>query len=97
MDGVAGTSGPVSPELREQWRRERRIIIRHHHPDVGGDPELLQRLLRENDERYRRREQGPDPAGPRVGPRVPFTRRVIRTLRASLPRGWPGRRRYFDL
>lgn len=97
MDGVAGASGPVSPELREQWRRERRIIIRRHHPDVGGDPARLQRLLDENDERYRRREQGPGRLGRPVRARVPLARRVMRTVRASLPRGWPGRRRYFDL
>lgn len=97
MSGVAGASGPASPELREQWRRERRVIIRRHHPDVGGDPDLLQRLLRENDERYRSPDQAPGPTGRPVTARAPLARRVIRTLRASLPRGWPGRRRYFDL
>ncbi len=97
MDHAAGAPGPVSPELREQWRRERRIIIRRHHPDVGGDPALLQRLLDENDERYRRREQGPGPAGHPRSRRPPLARRAIRALRASLPRGWPGRRRYIDL
>lgn len=97
MVGSVGGTGPVSPELREQWRRERRIIIRRHHPDVGGDPELLQRLLRENDARYRRREQSPGPAGRPAARQTPFVRRVIHAVRASLPRGWPGRRRYFDL
>lgn len=97
MDHAAGESGPVSPELREQWRRERRIIIRQHHPDVGGDPEHLQRLLRENDERYRRREQGPGPTGHPGRQRVPLVRRIVRTVRASIPRGWPGRRRYINL
>ncbi|WP_344203427.1 hypothetical protein [Aeromicrobium alkaliterrae] len=87
--------GPASAELRERWRRDRRTIVRLHHPDRGGDPAVLQQELRDNDQFYRRWEQDANPAVGRPGRRR-FSH-AVRAVRARIPRGWPGRRRYFDL
>lgn len=108
MSGGAGAQerpyqGPVDSSLREQWRRERRALVRRHHPDVGGDPEVLQARLAALDHRFGVREDAlqavPDflPASMRR----PWTtaRRVLRqvsgavTARVPTPR----RRRYFDI
>lgn len=38
---------PVGPD---QHRRRRRELMRAHHPDLGGDPDVLIRLLQSLDE-----------------------------------------------
>ncbi|SEB71744.1 hypothetical protein SAMN04489844_0911 [Nocardioides exalbidus] len=98
------TSGPVDPDLRGRWLRERRAVIRDHHPDRGGDAEAMRTRLEELDARYARLEVPLDDRRPsvrRIGRVVTRVRRELRSVRragqARLPRGWPGSRRYFDL
>ncbi|WP_229052039.1 hypothetical protein [Aeromicrobium sp. Leaf350] len=91
-------AGPSSPELRERWRRDRRSIVRLHHPDRGGDPALLQQELRENDAFYRDLDQPRHHRGDVIVTARPGVLvRAVRAVRASLTRGRPGRRHYFDL
>jgi hypothetical protein len=92
-------AGPADAALREQWRRDRRALVRRHHPDAGGDAEQLQVRLAALDRRYAflersgPRSSGPEPSGPRPLPRV------LHTLRAALrrPTRRLRRRRYIDL
>ena len=44
----------ADPALREQWRRERRAVVRRHHPDRGVDPLSMSRRLDALDSRFRR-------------------------------------------
>jgi len=92
----ADWDGPASPELRDRWRRDRRAVVRRHHPDLGGDPAALQDGLRANDELYRGLERDAAWRTAHRRPR-PVLRSVVRGMRSRLPHGWPGRRRYFDL
>lgn len=91
----------------ERWRRERRAVVRRHHPDVGGDPAVLQALLEDVDRRHGVAAASPDDPLPAVRP-TPRLRRLLRsarrtarhgtrTVRTRIPTGWPGRRRYLDL
>ncbi len=101
--------GPRDPLLRSQWRAARRAVARAHHPDVGGEAETLQRELAAVDRRFADRPADPSdgltrsapPAWQPTGRLVRRSRRTlrrrVRALRARLPRGWPGSRRYFDL
>jgi hypothetical protein len=87
-------TGPADAALREQWRRERRALVRRHHPDAGGDAEQLQVRLAALDRRYAFLERsGGEPSGRRPLPRV------LHTLRAALrqPARRLRRRRYIDL
>lgn len=95
--------GPVDSALREQWRRERRALVRRHHPDVGGDPEVLQARLAALDHRFRVREDAlaavpdffPEPLHrPWVLARRAL-RQVSGAVKARVPA--PRRRRYFDI
>ncbi|MGJ9423067.1 hypothetical protein [Aeromicrobium sp. CF3.5] len=91
-------------ETDEQWRRERREIVRRHHPDRGGDPALLVAELDRCDRRYR---QLPVDVTATAGLAEPLrrglrratrtARRQVRKVRANLPRRWPGHRRYHDI
>ncbi|WP_043644310.1 hypothetical protein [Nocardioides alkalitolerans] len=88
-------------EDRAAYLRERRALVRTHHPDVGGDPAELQRRLALLDARY---GVGPAPAAEQqqftVVPTGPVgrlrrrARRARRAVRARIPRGVPGSRRY---
>ncbi|RYB94567.1 hypothetical protein EUA93_09565 [Nocardioides oleivorans] len=106
--GRSTSRGPDDPVLRVQWLRERRAVIRDHHPDRGGDPEAMRSRLEELDARYARLESPLGDRRPSAGPRhrqagrvARKVRRGLRTMRragqARIPRGWPGSRRYFDL
>jgi hypothetical protein len=70
-------AGPTDPALREQWRRDRRALVRRHHPDAGGDALRLQDHLAALDRRYRflERPGGSEPRRRRIA------RRVLRALR----------------
>lgn len=95
--------GPTDGALREQWRRERRALVRRHHPDVGGDPEVLQARLAALDHRFGVREDAlrvvPDFLPESMHRPWTTARRVLRqvsgavTARVPTPR----RRRYFDI
>ncbi|SDS50464.1 hypothetical protein SAMN04488570_2026 [Nocardioides scoriae] len=105
--GGAGRSPGQSPGQASARAAARRAVIRRHHPDVGGDPEVLRRELAALE------DPAPAPTlDPRVELRAPGrwqpvarvatrTRRVVRRrtreLRARLPHGWPGSRRWTDL
>ena len=103
---TARFGGPDDPVLRQRWRRERRSALLAHHPDRGGDPATMQAELRRVDEQYR---GDVPPAGGFAPPgrmqsltrRARRTargvRRTTRAVRARLPPGWPGSRRYLDL
>ena len=94
-----------TPGTDRAQRAAERAFVRAHHPDVGGDPLVLQRELARLDE--------PDP-GPEAdvelrppGRWQPLARRArgagrtvrrgTRRLRGRLPRGWPGARRWTGL
>lgn len=109
--GVSGTyRGPEDEVLRHQWRRERRAVVRDHHPDQGGMAGVMHERLDALDSRYRRQDatasgttQGPAQA-PVWQPLTRAARRTRRSLRrltrvgrAKLPPGWPGHRGYIDL
>ena len=89
----------------EQWRTERREIVRRHHPDRGGDPAVLVTELELLEQRHR--PAGPPVVTPTGGPAALVrrglrrarlvTRDRVRTARASLPQNWPGHRRYHDI
>ncbi|MEH3066577.1 MAG: hypothetical protein PGN15_00590 [Aeromicrobium erythreum] len=85
-------AGPADAALREQWRRDRRALVRRHHPDAGGDAEQLQERLAALDRRYVFLERTGRPAGPPT--RSPLTR-----IRSALrrPARRLRRRRYIDL
>ncbi|ROR92324.1 hypothetical protein [Nocardioides aurantiacus] len=100
--------GAASPGSERARAAARRAVIRRHHPDVGGDPEVLQRELAAVDAAY----DGPAGTSPQVELRPPGrwqplarratrARRVVghrtRVLRSRLPPGWPGARRWTDL
>lgn len=95
--------GPRDPELRAAWGRARRRAAREHHPDAGGSATDLVEALDAVDRAFVRLEtsMATDPHGSRVLAVVSRVARTVgragRGIRASLPRGWPGRRRYFDL
>jgi hypothetical protein len=90
-------NGPAEATLREQWRHERRALVRRHHPDVGGDPEVLLARLVALDHRYRVREDAlrrvPDVVPSRL--RAPW--RLARRLAHRATRVVPRRRRYIDI
>lgn len=93
---------PSDGPLREQWRRERRALVRRHHPDVGGDPDVLQARLTALDHRYRVRQAALDAPAPAVVPealRRPWlgTRRLTHRTAATLRRRLPRRRRYLEI
>lgn len=88
--------GPADAALREQWRRDRRALVRRHHPDAGGDAETLDRALHALDRRYRFRERPGRTTGRDAPGAVP---RVLHPLWAALrrPAHRLRRRRYIDL
>jgi hypothetical protein len=92
--------GPSDGSLREQWRRERRALVRRHHPDVGGDPDLLQARLTAFDHRHRERQDALDApavvAGALLRPWL-ATRRLVHRTADSLRRRLPRRRRYLEI
>ncbi|SIS22450.1 hypothetical protein [Williamsia sterculiae] len=85
---MSPTSDPADRDLRAA----RRAVIRANHPDVGGDPATLRRELD-------RLASVGGQAVPGARPRALRRRAAIRvrTLRAKLPRGCPGAKRYVDL
>lgn len=95
--------GPTDGALREQWRRERRALVRRHHPDVGGDPEVLQARLAALDHRFGVREDAllavPDFLPESMHRPWTTVRRALRqvsgAVSARVPT--PRRRRYFDI
>lgn len=95
--------GPTDGALREQWRRERRALVRRHHPDVGGDPDVLQARLAALDHRFGVREDAlrvvPDFLPESMHGPWTTARRVLRqvsgAVSARVPT--PRRRRYFDI
>lgn len=95
--------GPADSALREQWRRERRALVRRHHPDVGGDPEVLQARLAALDHRFGVREDAlaavPDVLPEALHRPWVVARRALRrasgAVAARIPA--PRRRRYFDI
>ncbi|KQT91530.1 hypothetical protein ASG49_10935 [Marmoricola sp. Leaf446] len=100
--------GAASPGSERARAAARRAVIRRHHPDVGGDPEVLRRELAAVDAAY----DAPADTVPEVGLRPPgrwqpLARRATRArrtvsrgtrqLRSRLPPGWPGARRWTDI
>lgn len=105
-------SGPPSDSASHAaWRSERRRVVKALHPDVGGDPETYLQTMREVDQRHGiAPSQATDPpaARPRrssIAHRLGRARhtarrrskRAVQNVRARLPRGVPGSRRYIDL
>ncbi|WP_299569330.1 hypothetical protein [uncultured Williamsia sp.] len=91
-----------------EYAARRRALIRRHHPDVGGDAEVLAAELDALDREFAQRRAVVPPrvvANPplRVRPtgRVRRLRRsatrAITRLRGRLPRSVPGSRRYFEI
>lgn len=108
MSGGAGAQerpyqGPVDSALREQWRRERRALVRRHHPDVGGDPEILQARLAALDQRFGVREDAlaavPDALPGALHRPWSFARRALRRASGAFMARMRAtrRRRYFDI
>jgi hypothetical protein len=95
--------GPTDGALREQWRRERRALVRRHHPDVGGDPEVLQARLAALDHRFGVREDAlravPDFLPESMHRPWTTARRVLRQVSGAVTSRvpTPRRRRYFDI
>ena len=106
MSEPRGAAAPGSERARAAARR---AVIRRHHPDVGGDPLVLQRELARLDRPdagtgtgsaagVELREPGPwQPLARRASGARRTLRRGTRRLRGRLPRGWPGARRWTDL
>lgn len=105
MSGGAGARptghpypGPADAALREQWRRERRALVRRHHPDAGGEADQLQAHLAALDRRYSSIERsGVGRSGRRSPPAT--LPRPLHPLWAALrrPARRLRRRRYIDL
>lgn len=109
---AARYQGPRDPGLRAQWLAQRRALVRQFHPDTGGDADLMTEALADLDRSFALRDETPAPladldltaAG--VVP-VPVRRTLRRGrrrardlgrgVRARIPAGWPGSRRYLDL
>ena len=70
-------SAPCGATSQDEWRRQRRLAARQHHPDVGGDTQVYLRVLAEVDARYGRLALG-DGAGSLVVPALAATRRAGR-------------------
>lgn len=93
MNGATGArpadsryAGPADAALREQWRRERRALVRRHHPDAGGGAHDLQARMEALDRRYQFLER---PGRRTRRARIPRTlHRLLRGVR---------RRRYLEL
>lgn len=93
----------------EQRRRERREIIRRHHPDHGGDAEVLVAELAALEARQQSRPGDvptldldstssiPEPVRRGLRRASRSAHRAVRSVRAAVPRGWPGHRRYHDI
>ncbi len=105
-----GRKNDAVGDPREAWRRERRVVARLHHPDLGGDPEEYVRQLSEVDHRHgygRGSTVGLGAVSTERGVRVTLRRKrrrvqrrlrsLVRAARGRLPRGVPGRRRYTSL
>ncbi len=57
--GATRSRGPDDPVLRLEWRSARRVVARRHHPDLGGDPAVLQRELASVDCYFASRDRAP--------------------------------------
>lgn len=82
-------------------RAQRRELLRHHHPDLGGDPAEFVAVMAAIDRLGSSRGPGRD-ASPTRGVATATwgrrrRRRVLSTTRAVLPRRFPGARRYGHL
>lgn len=95
-----------APDDRADWQRARRAVARRYHPDLGGDLDTYLRKVRAVDHAYGHqvRTRGPGVVVTSAGALarlrrarhrgVRTSRRMVRSVRAHLPRGVPGRRRY---
>lgn len=97
---MTGRTG-AGDAARADYLRRRRALVRTHHPDVGGDPVVLQRLLAELDRQHAAASTTglPGPVGTvtvtgPVGRLRRRVRRAGRSVRTRLPRAVPGSRRY---
>ena len=84
-----------------EYRLQRREIVRRHHPDAGGHPDQLQRLLEELDARRAAGTSVAVAASRSRRRRIPDAQtlaaaidRLNRQVRSRLPRRLPGSRRY---
>jgi hypothetical protein len=91
-----------------EYAARRRALIRRHHPDVGGDADVLAAELEALDREFAERRAVVPPrvvgtAPIRVRPTGRVRRmsrsagRAVTRLRARLPRSVPGSRRYFEI
>ncbi len=94
-------NGPVDPEERARWRAARARVARHHHPDLGGDPDEFIAALAEVDAQYAlptmTQARRWTTMRRRVKRQVRQSKQGLRTFRSRLPKGMPGSRRYFEL
>lgn len=94
---------PEDPQVRAQWLAARARVARAHHPDLGGDPEEFIAAMAEVDARFAASPLDLDEPGRLTRLRRGWVRgsrrrrRMVRHLRARLPRRIPGARRYIDL
>lgn len=89
--------GPTDAALRHSWRSERRAVLREHHPDRGGDAEVMRTRLAQIDAAYLRLEHPAPPRAPQLVRRPRRLRTLTRSVRARIPAGWPGHRRQIEL
>lgn len=95
-------TGPADPRRRAAWQGARRAAARRHHPDLGGDTDTYLAALAEVDRRFAAAPTT-SPSGRWVRIRRAMNRQRrrsrtrVRAVRARLPRGMPGARRYIDL
>lgn len=93
-----------------EYAARRRALIRLHHPDVGGDPDVLTAELAALDREFAaRRTMDPPRVAPmptplvHVRPTGPVRRlrrsagKAVARLRTRLPRSVPGSRRWFEI